>query len=420
MLLNRDRALGVMKDFGLDALLGTTPVNMTYLSDYSPWLHWVYRLYTREKFQFQHYALFPRDRGVSAAIIAPNRPSNLAYWAEWPSWIEDLYLYGPAWDPGPEPLPEHPPEMHRLYKAGKMGQEKGSKTAGEALVRALRDRGLTRGVIAVDTEGIDPAQLQHARRELPDIQWKEAGELFRYIRMVKTPDEIALLRQAAEVNWEGFKALLKAAVPGNTEIDLSRAYRAGASLAGGVPVFCNNACGPWAVNHWEPRTYALKPGDTVYCDAGCTYRYYNADTNVSAVLGEPTRRHRELFQAMSDGLSAATAVVRPGVRLSEVLAAFREGTLAGGAVKSFSGFGHAVGLEARDLPMIQAPFPTVKDEVIEVSADFVLEAGMVFNLEDAKRELGLGSVAVEDTLLVTSTGCESLVPQEREIVILPA
>jgi len=420
MLLNRDRALGVMEEFGVDALLGTTPVNLTYLSDYSPWLHWVYRLYTRENFQFQHYALFPRDQGTSAAIIAPSRPSNLAHYVQWPSWIEDVYLHGPAWDSGPEPLPEHPPELHRLYRVATIGAEKRSKTAGAALVRALRDRGLTRGVIAVDKEGMNPKELEHAMAELPDLQWKEAGELFRYIRMVKTPEEIALLRQSAEVNWEGFKALLKAAVPGNTEIQLSRAYRAEVSLEGGSPVFCNNACGPWAVNHWEPRDYALRPGDTIYCDAGCTYNHYNSDTNVSAVLGEPTKRHRELFDAMSSGLDAATAAVKPGARLSEVLAAFKEGTLAGGAIKSFSGFGHAVGLEARDLPMIQQPFAIAEDDVIRVSTDFVLEPGMVFNLEDNKRVLGLGSVAVEDTLLVTATGCESLTPQKREIVVLPA
>ncbi len=57
--------------------------------------------------------------------------------------------------------------------------------------------------------------------------------------------------------------------------------------------------------------------------------------------------------------------------------------------------------------------------MIEVSTDFVLEAGMVLNVEGSRRELGVGSVAVEDTLLVTPTGCESLVPQKREIILLP-
>ncbi len=419
-MLNRDRALGAMKEYGIDALLGTTPVNHSYISDFSPWLHWMYRQITRDKFQFQHYALFPYDQGIPAALVAPSRPSSMAYQAEWPSWIEDLYLHGSPWDLGPEPGPEYPAEVHRIYQIAKIGPEKRAKTAGEALVRAFKDRGFTKGVIAIDGEGIDPAQLDKVKSELPGLQFKEAGEFFRYIRMVKTPEEITLMKKAAAVNWEGFKALLNTARPGATEVDLANAFRAGVSAAGAYPVFCNNASGPSAINHWEPRPYALKPGDVIYCDAGCTYKRYNSDENVSAVLGEPTKRHRDLFEAMSGGLDATKAAIKPGVKLSEVLEVFKKATLASGAIKAFSGFGHAVGLEARDMPMIQTPFEIAKDDIIDMSTDFTLEPGMIFNMEDAKRELGLGSVAVEDTYLVTATGCESLTPQKREIVVLPA
>ncbi len=419
MLLNRERALGIMADSGIDVLLGTTAVNFTYLSGCSPWHHWVYRLNTRENFAFQYYALVPRNPDIPGAIVSPNRPGSISCLAQWPSWIEDLYLFGPATEPGQAPPAKAPPEVFRLYDMALTSRERGLKSPGEALVRALRDRGLTRGVIGIDSAGMKPAQLEYAQRELPDIQWKEAGELFRYIRMVKTPEEVALLRKAAEINWKGFQALLKAAVPGNTEIDLSCAYRAGVSLAGGMTVFCNNSCGPWAVNHWEPRDYVLQPGNSVYCDAGCTNRYYHADTNVSAALGEPTQLHRDLFQAMSNGIDAAMAMIRPGVKFSDVMAAQSEGTLASGAIKAFGGFGHAVGLEPRDLPMIQTPWQTAEDEFLKVSHDLPLEAGMVFNLENNTRRMGLGSIAVEDTLLVTPTGCESLTPQEREIIVLP-
>jgi len=334
--------------------------------------------------------------------------------------MEDVYPYGPQANPGDQPPAEAPPEVHQLFKFKQTAREKELRSAGEALVRAFRDRRLTRGVVAIDLEGMDTAPLEYARRELPDLQFREAGELFRYVRAVKTDAEIALLREAAAINWKGFEVLLGAAVPGATELELSRAYRSGAALAGGMPVFCNNACGPWAVSHWEPRQYALKPGDVVYCDAGCTYNYYNSDTNVSAVLGEPTEQHRALFGAMCEGLDAAIAKVRPGVKFSELLSTFREATARSGVIKAPTGFGHAVGLEARDLPMILAPWQTARDSFIELSHDLPLEAGMVFNLEDNVRVAGVGSVAVEDTLLVTPTGVESLLPQERKILTLPA
>ena len=420
MLMNRDRALGVMAQHGIDALLGTTPVNLAYLSGYRPWLHWFYRLYTTENFMFQSYALFPRDQGTAPALVAPTRLGNLAYQAEWPSWIEDVYTFGAPIEME-EPRPEYPDRIKELYRIAQLSKQKGSKTPGEALVKALTDRGLTRGVVGVDVVGMQPGQLEYARRELPNVQFKDAGELFRYIRMVKTADEVALLRKSAEINWQGFQALMKAAVPGATELDLVKGHRTGVSMNGGVPVFCNNACGPWAMNHWEPSDYyPLKPGDAVYCDAGCTYQYYHADTNLSAVLGEPSKRHRELFQAMSNGLSAAESAVRPGLRMSEVMGIMKEACLKSGAIKQFAGFGHAVGLEPRDMPMIQTPWETAMDGFIDMSADLPIETGMVFNLENAFREIGTGSVAVETTLHVTPTGCERLIPQPREIVVLPA
>ena len=410
MLLNRDRALGIMKDCGIDALLGTTPVNLTYLSDFSPWILWFYRLFTRENYMFQNYALFPRDE--PPALLPMGDGANMAYLAEWPSWIEDIYPFGPA-AVSPEPLSHYPPEVHRLYRLTKRAVEMELKTGGQAIVKALRDRGLTRGVVGVDTVGIQPAQLEYARQELPNVQFREAGELFRFIRMVKTPEEIDLLRKAGEINRRGFEALLKAAVPGASEQDLTRAHRAAVSQLGAVPVFCNNACGPFAITHWEPRTYTLKPGDTVYCDAGCTYQYYHADGNVVGVIGEPAQRHRELFDAQAEGIANALAKARPGMKISEVLAAFGEGELKSGKVKGFFGFGHALGLEARDLPMIQTPFWTAKDDFVDMSHDVTLEAGMVFNLEEAQREIGIGSVALEVTLVTTPTGCERLLPQPK-------
>ncbi len=410
MLLNRDRALGVMKEFRVDALLGTTPVNLHYLSDFSPWLLWFYRLFTKENFMFQSYALFPRDQPPALMPMADG--SMIAHLAEWPSWIEDVYPFGPG-AAAAEALPHYPPEVHRLFALYRRSLELKLNTGGEAIVRAMRDRGLTSGVVGVDSAGMKPEELEYARQELPHVQFKEAGELFRLIRMVKTPEEIELLRKAGEINRRGFNALLAAAKIGASELDLTSAHRAAVSALGAVPVFCNNACGPFAITHWEPRTYTLKAGDTVYCDAGCTYKYYHADGNVVGILGEPTKRHRELFDAQLEGAANARAKARPGVKISEVLDAFSEGELKSGTVKNAYNFGHALGLEPRDLPMIQKPFWTARDDFINISHDVTLEAGMVFNLEEAQREFGIGSVAVEVTLVTTPSGCEFLLPPPK-------
>jgi Xaa-Pro aminopeptidase len=67
MLVNVERARGLMSDLGVDVLIATTPENVYYVSDYSAWGFWVYRGNTSKKGS-QAYALLPGP-GISPALI---------------------------------------------------------------------------------------------------------------------------------------------------------------------------------------------------------------------------------------------------------------------------------------------------------------------------------------------------------------
>src|SRR3990172_5923718 len=92
MLVNKDRAIGVMEHYGVDFVLGTTPENVTYLSDYASWQLWMYRGNISEKGR-QSYALLPRDQGTAPALVVDVLP----YLAQTDCWMEDfVYTYAPT------------------------------------------------------------------------------------------------------------------------------------------------------------------------------------------------------------------------------------------------------------------------------------------------------------------------------------
>jgi len=132
-------------------LIATTPENVHYLSNYSAWGMWIYRGNTSKKGN-QTYAIFPRDTGISPALIPVSSGyTTFSYLALTPildhrilpyeskGWLGDL----PEFKIPPDLLKV--PEVSRIQKLVSEAQSKKSPSPGHALVRALKDRGLTKG-----------------------------------------------------------------------------------------------------------------------------------------------------------------------------------------------------------------------------------------------------------------------------------
>src|SRR5215468_5172327 len=107
MLFNRVRATNYMHQYGLDALVATSPANITYFTDYHSWQDPIFKEYMfspgAPATLVQGYSVFPLD-GEPALVVSPLSAVNAA-----DSWVKDVYTYG---DPGqddtqpPAPVPE--------------------------------------------------------------------------------------------------------------------------------------------------------------------------------------------------------------------------------------------------------------------------------------------------------------------------
>ncbi|MCC7104371.1 MAG: aminopeptidase P family protein, partial [Chloroflexi bacterium] len=396
MLLNLERARGLMQEYGIDVLIATTPENVNYVADYSPWNHRVYRGNTPEK-GAQVYVILPRDASTPPAIVPLGSGYNtFTYAAEFPGWIDDYYPYTTAtgW-PGKIPeVPEYtepdtPPEVRRLRDLTVRFAPKVSKTPGEAVVKALKDRGLDRGVAAFESYGMSPSATAHLEQECPDLELKEAAEFIRFIRAVKTPDEIHNLRRSAEINEIAFQEMMNLLEPGQRTIDLAIQHRVTCSREGAIPSFLNVSAAGHPGVMWEPMNYVLRPGDVVWMDGGCDYHHYHSDTGMSAVLGEPTARMRETFGAVQACMEAGFAACKPGASSSKIQNAMHRPLLERGWDPPFA-FGHGIGAEERDWPVLQAPFREWDDAILKGSTDLPMEVNNVICLEVNLWEWGVG------------------------------
>jgi Xaa-Pro aminopeptidase len=136
-------------------------------------------------------------------------------------------------------------------------------------------------------------------------------------------------------------------------------------------------------------------------DFGGVYDGYCVDLTRTVQLPPVDQDFRRLFEAVAAAWREAIAVVRPGIRASEVDAAARAALDRYGLGDAFGhGTGHGLGLEVHEEPRIGRP--------VKGMPDVSLEAGMVFTIEPGAYVPGVGGVRIEDDVLVTPEGCELL------------
>ena len=413
MLFNQDRARQFMQRCGLDALVATSPVNLTYFTDWYCWLDRQFKEYMVKpggaSDLFQNYALFPLS-GAPALVVSSLMGVNARG-----LWVKDVRGYG---DPGfDRSLPAQPLEVsldyfQRLFAAPPNEQ------AVQALLDVLAERGLSKGRIGVELEGLPAGAVQALRAGLPQAQIADCTNLIRLLRMVKSSEEVARLERAAQLAEEAALASLALARAGQSLLDLSAQFRR--QLAQGGADLDHFAYSPRGLGIATEPEYVLSADDVLYVDFGCAHRNYCSDSGLTLALRplspELSRRYAALHQCLEAGLEA----MRPGARASQVQRAMRR-SLAGQGITASYPHGHGVGLEVRDYPVLSPDTGLrIADQCVDEPADLPVEEGMVLNLEAMIFMPGVGSLHLEKSFVVEAAQTRPLIPQDRRQPLVPS
>ena len=262
--------------------------------------------------------------------------------------------------------------------------------------------------------------IDKLRLAAPSSEIKNLDPIVNALRAVKSPREIAILREATRIAGDGIIAAMRRARPGLHEYQLQAEAEYVFKNAGalGASYFALIATGRNSYyTHYHRATATLVDGDLVQFDYAPDYKYYQSDvTRVFPANGKFTPRQREyyeiylkLYQALLTSIAVRKTpgeVVAVAVtKMDAIMASYRftDERIRTAAAKMVDGFrarkdprglGHNVGLEVHDVGGLQAP---------------TLEPGRVFTIEPQMRleDEHLG-VRLEDMILITDTGYENL------------
>lgn len=211
---------------------------------------------------------------------------------------------------------------------------------------------------------------------------RPADFILTALRLVKSPHEVALLKDASRIGCEWMQVVLDAAQPGRTEGEIAGEGLRWLAASGGWAYDVAISSGPWAHRYrrkqalptWD-STRRLEAGDMVHVDLwGPVAHGYHCDLTRSTVVGrKPTDPQRKLLEEAVGLVESVIEQIEPGRRLSDLHAAgIRSIERRGGGDSAFSAmvpfFGHSLGLEC------ESPF-------ITSSASEIIVPDMVLAIE---------------------------------------
>lgn len=252
----------------------------------------------------------------------------------------------------------------------------------------------TKGRLAIEpsTAYDDVERLLAAR---PGWTSVSAAPLFATVRMIKTAEEVAAIRRAIAVALPRFRRAFESLQPGATEAGISR-------LFGGDNVV---QFGPSsAFPHGASTERALATDEAVLIDAWDKPEGYYYDITRSTWFGKPSDEYRKVWSIVLEAQGAAIDRAAPGVPCAEVDAAARRVIERAGYGEFFTHrLGHGLGIDVHEPPYMVGHEKTL------------LEPGMTFTSEPGIYLPGRFGVRIEDDILCTERGAESLSPRVERL-----
>ena len=252
-----------------------------------------------------------------------------------------------------------------------------------------------------------PAQaLDRLKKNNPSTTFSPVDETLGLIRMIKSDEEVEVMRRSAAINIKGFRAILDQIKPGVKEITLGQAYLSeiAAHDARACYVMVNAGPASAALLPRYEHAYRIRKGDTVRIDVGCEYGGYCSDISRTVAVGRVSDEKRRIIKATTTGYVETEKILKPGLPISELFD-FAMSTVKANGIPDYrrTNVGHGLGVEVHELPDLA---PQVKG---------VLERDMVINVETPYYSFGIGGFSCEETVRITENGFDLLTRLQRII-----
>jgi len=270
----------------------------------------------------------------------------------------------------------------------------------EKAAQILRGQGRATATIGVEFPFLPADAFQALRRDLPEATFVDATEVLGELRAIKRPDELARLRAVHRVTGEAIRAALGRGRPDQTTRQLAAEVRREIEAGGASFLYALPNVGPGLRR--APSSERLGRGRPLQVDAGAEFEDYRSDVVRMGSIGAAPARALEMFESCAAAQDRVRRSIGTGVACRDLWRLGSE-ALASTPWGQFGRFlAHGLGMVSHEPPEV------------EPDSARLLEAGMVVSIETEYGDADVGHVKLEDTVVVTETGCEGLGDVERE------
>ncbi len=262
------------------------------------------------------------------------------------------------------------------------------------------------GVVGFDNI---PIMIWERLKNVHEIEWVNLWLEFLTMKSIRSDLEINLQREIGAITALAMKVAIESISSGMTENEIAAtAYRVmferGAHDRSFQTIVNSGPRG--GLKHSYPTARKIQTGDMIYLDMGAMKFGYQIDMSRSVVLGGANNEQRQVLDVILSAYSVLTSMMKPGRKMSEIVAKAHELEEKSGLRTKFEDrmylgliVHHAIATSFFELPSLGLP-------------DVVLKENMSFAFEPMAHILDFGTAVIEDTILVTSRGVESLTPYE--------
>jgi Xaa-Pro aminopeptidase len=359
------RADRLMEEAGIDVLLATSKHNVGYLLG---------------GYRFPFFAVMEaigHSRYLPIVIYRRGRPQEAAHVGAAMERAE--HANRPIWVPT------------RLVAA------LGTTSAAAAAAEHLRRIGAAGTRIGIEP-GFLPSDAHALLAErLADARLVDATGVLERLRALKTPEELAKLREASDRITESMLATIAWAREGTTKAEITERLRWEETGRGLQFDYCLLTLG--ASHNRAVSEQAWRTGEVLSIDSGGSQDGYIGDLARMGVLGEPDAELDDLLAEVDAVQQAAFAPIRAGTAGGEVVARAEAVRAAGPNAGCTNFVAHGMGLVSHEVPFLMDT-----GHYAGVDAARPLEAGMVLSVETTMHHPRRGFIKLEDTVAVTADG----------------
>jgi Xaa-Pro dipeptidase len=297
---------------------------------------------------------------------------------------------------------------HLTYELEPYSYDDNPQSWQQAFDQAAQAAHLGGKKIGVEPLSLRVLELRFLENAANHAQFVSAQEILSSLRICKDETEVECMRKAVDIAQRAFLATLASMKTGRTEREVAgeltlQLLRNGSDTEIAFSPIVSS--GPNGANpHAAPGERRLSPGDLIVVDWGATHNGYISDLTRTVAVGSIDSEWERIAKVVAEANSAGRSAARPGIAAGEVDHAARAVIEKAGYGAYFTHrVGHGIGMQVHEEPYMFA------------ENNLLLEPGMAFTVEPGIYLPERNGVRIEDNVVITKDGAETLSNLPREL-----